>query len=195
MKKILSIILTVALIVSLGSIVAFAQTRGSNARLFIETPECPQGYVEFAEDTIVGFIESQCEGNMPYSSVTVGRPFAFLDYGSDVYYFPVICDGAIEYIFRVYPSQNTGYDAAISSFLAAELESLAKETSVRRPMKFSSVGNKIIATIGNAEYVLFTYPEDVSDIPLPTNSRTQGSISTIVIDAKSDVGISDIRLG
>lgn len=192
MKKFLSIILAIAITLSFGSTVVSAKTAESsaNSQLFIETTACPQGYVDFAEGNIAGFVESYCEGNVPYTSIMVGTPFAFLDYGSDVYYFPVICDGVIRYVFRVYPNQNNGYDAAISSFLAEELESLAKVTSANMPLKLNRIGNEIIASIGNEEYILFTYPDDMNDVSLQSEvANNRGTIATKVIDAKTNVGI------
>lgn len=191
MKKFLSIILAIAITLSLGSTVASAKTADSVTNsLFIETTICPQGYIDFAEDNIAGFVESYCEGIVPYASIVVGMPFAFLDYDSDVYYFPVICDNVIKYVFRVYPNQTNGYDAAISSFLAEELEFLAKSTSANMPLKLNRIGNEIIASVGNEEYMLFTYPDDMNDVSLQSETTNRGAVATNVINVKANMGIS-----
>ena len=192
MKKLISIILTIVLALSLGSTIAFAET-GSNyadTQLFIETTPCPQEYIEYAEENISGFVESYNEESVIYSTITVGTPFAFLDYEADVYYFPIICDGVIKYIFRVYPSQNNGFDAAMSSFLAAELEILASQTSVSTPLKLNRIGNDIVATVNNNKYVLFSYPEDMNDLSSQISTTATATIPvTTVVNSKADVGI------
>ena len=109
--------------------------------------------------------------------------------GSDVFYFPVICDGRIEYLLRVYPCGST-FSAVISSFLADELESLSSYTSVNCPMYLNLVGNKIIATVGEKSVTLFEYPENMS-VSQNAFSRISAT-SNSVVNAKmtSDVVVS-----
>ena len=130
-----------------------------------------------------------------YSNISVGTPFSFIDFDSDVYYFPVICDGIIRDIFRVYPNQNNGYDAAILSFLATELESLAGYTSAATPLRLNRIGNDIVASIGNNEYVLFSYPEEMNNVSsnVSTVATAISPISTTVVNAKADSNI-DIEI-
>lgn len=170
----------------IGSTVAYADNESFDvdSELYIETTICPQEYIEYAENNIVGFVESYGEGNLSYSSIFVGTPFSFVDYDSDVYYFPVICDGTIKYILRVYPNNNNSFDAVISDFLAAELESIARYTSITTPLRLNRVGNYIVASIGSNSFILFSYPEEMNPFSSEEISGTSAShsLSTLVVN-------------
>ena len=182
-KRIISLLLSILLTVSLSS-VAFA-AENSTSSCYIATTECPAAYTAYATENISDFILSLNE-NINYSSITVGTPFAFSDADADVYYFPVICDGCIKYLFRVYPDGDS-FSAAITAFLADEIENLAEYTSADNPMYLKLVDTQIVATIGSRQYVLFEYPEDMStsDDGIETASFCNYS----VVDAKNPVNI------
>lgn len=73
---------------------------------FVKTIVCPNDYIEYANSNIISFLESHCENGVPNVKIKLGSPFTFMDEGSDVYYFPVMFDDVIRYIFRVYPNRN-----------------------------------------------------------------------------------------
>lgn len=158
-KRIISLLLSCLLLTIPLSPVAFAAENNTSS-CYIATIECPAAYTAYATENVSDFILSLNE-NINYSSINVGTPFAFTDANADVYYFPVICDGSIKYLFRVYPDGNS-FSAAITAFLADEIESLAEYTSANNPMYLNLVDTKIVATIGSNQYVLFEYPEDMS---------------------------------
>ena len=158
-KRIICVILSCILSMLCIPSVAFA-AEDNTSGCYIATTECPTAYTDYATENISKFILS-LDGNLNYTNISVGTPFAFADTDADVYYFPVICDGNIEYLFRVYPDGNS-YSAAITAFLADEINSLAEYTSVNNPMYLNLVDTQIIATIGSDSYVLFEYPEDMA---------------------------------
>ncbi len=121
---------------------------------YISTVACPAEYAEYAGENAMTFVRSL--NNLNFNSIYIGSPFAFTN-ADDVYYFPIVCDGAIKYLFRVYEAAGSLY-GVISEFLAADLENLADSTSVETPMYLSLIGTQIIATIGAEQYVLFEYP-------------------------------------
>ncbi len=159
MKKKLSVLLiTGILAVLLIPFNIFAtESDETESGCYIATTECPQEYMDFAEENVSTFVLSMGE-SLNYEDIIVGAPFAFADYNADVYYFPIICDGEVTYLFRVYPDGES-FSAAISSFLAADIEELSALTSADSPLYLNLTDNKIIASVGTKEYVLFEYPE------------------------------------
>ena len=108
MKKVLSIILSISLLLTLANTYVFAENDNwrENEHFFVKTIVCPNDYIEYANSNIISFLESHCENGVPNVKIKLGSPFTFLDEGSDVYYFPVMFDDVIRYIFRVYPNRN-----------------------------------------------------------------------------------------
>ena len=183
-KRIISIFLSCVLFVLFVPSVAFAADENASS-CYIATTECPAAYIEYATENISKFVLS-LDDNISYSSISVGTPFAFADNDADVYYFPVICNGSIEYLFRVYPDGDT-FSAAITAFLADEIENLAKYTSESNPMYLNLVDTQIVATIGSNKYILFEYPESIS---VSDNGIATTSISNYsVVNAKNPTNI------
>lgn len=183
-KRVICLILCFVLTMLSTPAVAYA-VEDDGLGCYIVSSECPSIYTTFASENISKFILSLDE-DMHYSSVSVGTPFSFADADADVYYFPVLCDGQIEYLFRVYPDGDS-FSAAITKFLAADLERLAKYTSASNPMYLNLVGNRIIATIGSQNHILFEYPDDMSI------SRSETEVASIsdynVVNAKDSINI------
>ena len=156
---------------------------------YIATSDCPAAYINYATENVSDYIMSLGE-NLDYNSISLGTPFAFADADADVYYFPVICNGRIEYLFRIYPNGDS-FSAAITNFLANEIEHLAQYTSANNPLYLNLVNTKIVATIGSDSIVLFEYPEDMA---IPENTTRSVSISHYsVVDAKAPTSI-DLNL-
>lgn len=167
---------------------AFATEDGANG-CYIATTECPTAYIDYATDNISTYILSLDE-SISYNNISIGTPFAFADANADVYYFPVICDGDIEYLFRVYPNGDS-FSAAITVFLADEIETLAEYTSENNPMYLNLVDTQIVATIGLDTYVLFEYPADMATSGYPIEYSSPSNFS--VVNAKSSATI-DLNL-
>lgn len=184
-NKLLSLLLASVLTILLMSAdISATESEVTENNCYIATTECPQGYIEFAEENVSDFVLSMGE-SLNYDDIIVGAPFAFADYGADVYCFPVICDNVITYLFRVYPDGDS-YSAAIGRFLADDIEELSDLTSVQNPMYLNMVDNQIIATIGTEEYMLFEYPEDISNA---NQAATASVIEYEVVDIKETSGI------
>ncbi len=182
LKKIFSLILCVCMCFSL---VAPASLANDNISVgcYIATTQCPQGYIEYANNNISKFIFSVSD-DLDMSSVSVGEPFAFADAGSDVYYFPILEGSTIKYLFRVYPDGDS-YSAAISKVLAAEINEIAKSTTVNNPMYLRNIDGKLTACVGENEYVMFEYPEDMQVSQMSARNNSELSI----VNAKSNSGL------
>lgn len=92
----------------------------------------------------------------------------------------------IKYLFRVYPN-GSSFSAAITRFLADDIESLAHLTSASNPMYLHLIGTKIVATIGTDDYVLHEYPAEMSNGKTMTKSSTIQDYS--IINVKENSGI------
>lgn len=93
---------------------------------------------------------------------------------SNIYYFPVLNDGGLIYLFRVYSDVN-GYAGAMSIFLVDELNELAAETSADEPLTLIMDDSDIVACVRDEIYTLFSYPEIISSRNTAINT-TRNSI-------------------
>lgn len=185
-RRIISLLCCFIMAMSIPSTAFAADNNASNC--YIATTECPAEYISYASQNISQFVSS-LDNDLNYNSIEIGTPFAFADAGSDVYYFPVICDGHIEFLFRVYPDGDT-YSAAISPFLAEELESLASYTSSNCPMYLNLVDSKIVATIGSRSFTLFEYPENMAVLNNASSRILTASYSVVNAKLPSNIAVS-----
>lgn len=180
MKKITSMLLVYALLLLAIPSFAFASENCSSS-CYIATTACPAEYIDYAYNNISKFILSLHE-NVNLDNIHVGTPFAFADADADVYYFPVLYNGSIKYLFRVYPDGNS-YSAVISAFLADELNRLAPRTSTNHPLYLNLEDSKIVATIDGDKHILFEYPELTESSIISNGAASEQSLS--VVDARS----------
>lgn len=187
-RRIVSMLLVMGMCITLMPLTAFAAEEHSDG-CYIASAICPSEYTEFAMENVSDYVLSF--GNeLSATNIFVGTPFSFADGNSDVFYFPVICDGHIRYLFRIYPDGNS-FSGVISSFLADDIDSLAPLTSVESPMYLSLAGSKIIATIGPESYELFEYP---SYLAAEDEAVTLTEESYEAKDIKEPLGINlDLR--
>ncbi len=184
MKKIVSLILSLSFVFALGLSPFSAQSADG---LYMVTIACPQGYINYAEENVSRFVVGTGD-DIDFSSLEVGSPFSFAQQGSDIYYFPILIDGVITYLLRVYPSGSGTYDAVISSFLAEELESLAPLTSQNNPMRLVMDGSRIVAIIGADEYTLFTYPTNT--VAASAVSMASFDNEYVTVNAKQEINVT-----
>ena len=185
-KRMICLFLTVVLCFSLLPSAALA-SEATATPCYIASSDCPEAYIEFARENISKFVMSITE-NLPESRFSVGTPFAFAAQDADIYYFPVIANGKIKYLFRVYPSGDS-FGCAITEFLAAELNELAPLTSAGSPMYLKLVDDCIVATIGSQTYELFRYPVSMSD-----DTESAVFTTTACYSARNAAESTDIEL-
>lgn len=118
MKKLLNVILSLSLLMCLFTLSAYAQELGdtdsSTNSLYILTQSCPDGYVEYANANIQRFLSSVDPAELPSEGIiTIGNPFCFSNTGSDIFYFPVICNDEIIYMLRVFPREVGGHGGVL----------------------------------------------------------------------------------
>ncbi len=189
MKRIIGIFLSFILLTISISTMAI-DTENNSYDCYIASTECPTAYIEYATENISKFILSMGE-NINYNSISIGTPFAFADNNADVYYFPVICDGNIEYLFRVYPDGNS-FSAAITAFLANEIENLSEYTSESNPMYLNLIDTQIVATIGSNSYILFEYPTEMAVSNNGINMASVNECSVVNIKNPTEINL-DLR--
>lgn len=191
-KRILCLLLLCVICLSIFPVTALASNTEKRA-CYIASVDCPDAYFEYAEANISKFILSLNAG-LDTTKISVGTPFAFADNEPDVFYFPVMYNGTIVYLFRVYPNGES-YSAAITDFLAEDIESLAHLTSVDAPMYLNCVANKIIATIGGNSYELFEYPESMvnENYGIPQRNASAYSVKNIKISPAIQLDLRQTR--
>ncbi len=183
-RMIVYVIVFSLLVVSVAGV-----TFASNEKLsdcYVYSYICPDSYYCYAENNITDYMVSINDGELPnYGSIYLGTPFTFMNTDSDVFYFPVICDGKILYLFRIYEYEDNIY-GAISSFLADDIEKLSSQTSPETPMTLKMEGNIIVASIGSKQYELFEYPEYMScSVPKEEHMSYKTEQLTVVNAKKS----------
>ena len=110
MKK-LSILLAMVMLLCSVQLPASAQIgKAESQGLFIETPSIPSEVIEYAKVDFPGHLMAMIESNDfvgDIYKVRLGTPFTYLNDGTSInqYYFPVLYNGVIEYIYRVYEDQ------------------------------------------------------------------------------------------
>ena len=167
-KKFICLLLAVAIMALSTQTYAYAAT-SQEVPCYIASLDCPEDYIEYAVENVSRFI-LPLSTELDIQQVSVGTPFAFADSEVDVFYFPILYNGHIQYLFRVYPSGDS-FSGTISKFLANDIDNLAGFTSEENPMYLNRIGLKIIATIGSISYELYEYPDDATtneNITTPT---------------------------
>ena len=132
----------------------------AGTELYLTTDNCPEAYIEYAEEHALDFVSSMEEVEITdYKNISLGEPFNFGNQDADIYYFPVLDNGKMIYLFRVYPDGDS-YSGAMSIFLVEELNMLASKTSKTQPLTLVMDNYDIVAYIGTEEYTLFSYSPD-----------------------------------
>ena len=178
-------------VTGVGSLSTFAyNSKLVTKGLYISTAQCPDGYMLYTIKNIARFIMTLELGEFPVNGlITLGTPFCFGNEGSDIFYFPILCDGNIVFMFRVFPTPYGGYDGVLGKTFVDDLNRLAEKTTETRPLTIIMEGNKVVTYIGTEREVIFEYPtwifsESIAvalhDINMPILSRS------IVVNAKAN---------
>lgn len=162
---------------------------GDNDECYVASYACPEAYYSYVSNNVSKYIQPLYD-EKEIESIKVGSPFSFLNNESDVFYFPIIENGKIKYLLRVYPDGDS-FSACLSEFLAYELDNLSENTSPNKPLCLQLVGNEIIATVGESQYILFTYPEEMAVYEGSRNSYQEYQVVNIKDD--SDIYIDDTQ--
>ena len=135
---------------------------------------CPEEYMEYAPEAVARHLSSYgSEMGVDYLSdenVQVGNPFTFANTNSDIFYFPILRNGNIFYIVRVFQKSNGDYSAISSEMLAKELNELSEKTDSETPLFLVgelNEGYDIVAYIGGVRHVLETTPRFEDDVESP----------------------------
>ena len=166
MKRKIGLIIIATILACLTGNMNVNAEEANNDGCYIATTACPDGYWEYVEANAARYVRSMEDaGN--YSVITVGQPFAFTQSNALVYHFPIICDGDITYVLRVFPDGDS-YSGVISEMFASELTDLSEYTSVSEPMYISNKNDDIVATIGDRDYMIFENVGQASVVSVAT---------------------------
>lgn len=156
----------IVLVLSIMLPVAAQSIEPAENSLFVATPAVPNDVITYAKSDfcfhLMSMVESGDFTGDPYQ-VELGTPFTYLadDEAVTQYYFPVIYNGNIVYIYRVYEDvvyyRETGelrYASSMSNVLVDALLELSEQTSNDNPAIFTVNNNNILATVGSEVSVI-----------------------------------------
>lgn len=166
-KWYLALLLVLCLSVS-TSVYAIDQVGGNDVlkpeispvkELYMLTKSCPDGYKAYVATNIEEFLLSVEEEDLPEDgTITVGVPFCFGNYGSDIFYFPILCNSEIVYTLRVFPVGSGEYSGILGKNYVKDLNLYAMKSSIERPLEIVMENNVVVAYIGDEREVIFEFP-------------------------------------
>lgn len=197
MKKILSLILSIVMLMSL-SVVAFAAEEDSkfptakdSSAIYISCYNCPPQYVSFASEKIGAFLESSEFSGL--TSCYLGNPFTFANINSNVYYFPVFHSGIVICILRVYSNEQGDIFGVLSKGFSDELNSISASTSADDPLYIYLDGEDIIfKTCSIEEKVLSCYDNQNTDNLLSVENASQRIITECSVETSHRISNSPV---
>ena len=134
--------------------------------------ECPAEAQAHAESSVSRFLDSATEDGsvITGSLASLGAPFTIFAEVPEVYYFPIISNGAVVATYRIFEDTATGvYTGILSRYLAKELnalsetaDSLAASKSENTVFLYNDKGN-IMAQINGSVKMLS--PDPLGNLP------------------------------
>jgi len=131
--------------------------------LFMAVLPCPEEHMAYAPEAVARYLYAySCEMGVDYfadESVQVGNPFTFANANSDIFYFPILRNGEIFYIVRIYQDADGGCSAAASTMLAEELNLLSEKTNSETPLFLVSEADGVsnfVAYIGKEKSIIYS---------------------------------------
>ncbi len=127
--------------------------------IYLMSKKCPAEYVEYARENIRRYINSLDPSDKPsVKDLKLGNPFSFCNTDSDLFYFPVISNGSITHMLRVYKKSNGEYGAAIGKSFVEEINDLASKTSKTSPLILMMENDTAVAYVNKERTVIHEYP-------------------------------------
>lgn len=166
MKKLLYLVLSLIMLAGtfLTPFTAYAVESSEETALYVVTKKCPDGYIEYANSNIQDFILSVDPLELQTSkNISIGTPFSFANPDSDVFYFPIIMNGEIIYMLRVFQKESGEYDGVLGKSYVSDLNEALKKTSNNQPLVLMMEGDSVVTYIGEDRSVIFEYPDGTID--------------------------------
>lgn len=110
-KRIFSIVLATLVLFLVSPFVVVAQADDKTTDLYILSKQCPQEYVDYANEIIGSLL-----GGQNISNPCLGKPFSFCNMDSDIYYFPVYSNGLITHIPSMFRKKWSANGCIVSGF-------------------------------------------------------------------------------
>lgn len=159
--RILALVLTLSLCMPHITVMATEVSGTEGPSFYFRTAACPNGYIEYVVNNIERVLSGTDPAEIPeFGVITVGQPFSFLNEGSDIFYFPLLCNNEIVFLYRVYLGADGEYHGILSKHLVEELNEIASLSSVFEPLEIIMEDNVIKAYIGDTQHILYVYPEE-----------------------------------
>lgn len=187
--------------IALTPLNAYAVEASEENALYVVTKKCPDAYINYANSNIRDFILSIDPSELPaVEKISVGTPFSFANPDSDVFYFPIIINGEIIYMLRVFQTKSGEYDGVLGKSFVADLNKILKCTSKNQPLVLMMEGDSVVTYIGKERNVIFEYPK--GSIDCVTNVQVADFKKVLyskneeyeVVDAIKEIGRMDISM-
>lgn len=194
MKKMFAILLCVILVMTCAYSAPAKASGRINEGFYIVSSDCPDEYIEYAENNVARFILGNDEYSITeFDSLYIGTPFTFSEANADIFYFPIYGDGNIIYFFRVFSNGQGGLSGVLSSVLVEELNEVAAGCSINSPIELTMQNTSIVATVGGVSEILMTYPDNfrTSDNVLDTRSSAN-QLDIISVKPEAEINFSNI---
>lgn len=138
----------------------YSDSEQDTAGIYIISKICPEEYIEYARDNFNRYYYSiDPKERASAQDIKLGTPFSFCNTDSDIFYFPVISDGIITHMLRVYKNSSGEYGAAIAKSFVQEINELAPEISKEQPLILMMENDTIAAYVNGKRTVFQEYPQ------------------------------------
>lgn len=182
MNKKLLILMSLCLFINLFPNFVTAD-ESDESRLYIKTLPCPKEYYDYVDGNIERFVLSANFSNDLEGIIRIGSPFSFLNDGSDIFYFPILCNDNVIYTFRVFKNSDGKCSGVLGEMFVEEFNKLIG-TSINNPLSIYMEGSDIVAYINDEKNVIYSYPKGTEDDSYKIYSETSKSYE--IVDIKRE---------
>lgn len=180
LKKICSVILVLALLIA-SMVPVYADSTSS---LLVLSDECPEGYYNYVSKEIKGIL-TVLDSVKPDDWFSVGTPFNWGECG-DIFYFPILKNGELVYLYRVYPEIDGSFSGILSEYFVAEMSRFINATSKEKPLFINCEGTQISAYLGYSDKInLTSVPEAIAEKGKPIKEMDLSSKKVVDILSES----------
>ncbi len=161
MKYKIPVILIVLSIMLFSPIPPSSYAKDTNlTSIYLMSKTCPKEYVDYAQENIGRYIYSlEPSERRSVKDMKLGSPFSFCNTDSDLFYFPIITNGSITHMLRVYKKSTGDCGAVIGKSFVQEINELASKTSNESPLILMMEEDTVVAYINKERIIIQEYPQ------------------------------------
>lgn len=192
MKKIVSLLLAVMLILSIGIVTFANSSQITNNGFYVVKGDVPDDVYTHIQGSIVGIVSDLYEINQ----ISVSAPFQLFYAANELYYSLVYSDNEIVGTYRCFEidGRYTGVFSENSEIIEG-FEKVSLLTSPDRPAKIiAGEYNDIYAIIGSSTYTILSDPSGNETSLMTIQSRFSRSMSTQIVDLTEGISLEQTNV-